>query len=140
MANMPQYLTDQLLNWLKHTAFATTPVTGYLALLTTAGTLSSGGTEVTGGSYARTAITMASGWSAISTVNGARQMTNAGDIVFVTATADWATNASPVVAWALMDALTVGNRLAFGNFDAPFPVLNGQTAKVLAGALALAVN
>jgi hypothetical protein len=140
MANMPQNLADQVLNLLKHANATAAPTTLYLALVKTAPALNAAGTECTGGTYGRASMTAGTAWSAISTVNGRRQISNSGDIVFTTATADWATDAAPVVGWEILDNSSGGNRYAFGLFDDPFPVLNGQTAKVLSGALVIAVS
>jgi hypothetical protein len=128
---------DRNLNWIKGTTFTAAPVTLWLALMGTAGSKASAGTELTGSSYARAAITSSTGWSAISTVNGARQITNAADIVFPTATGNWNSGA-PIPAWEIYDASTVGNRIRYGTFDTPTICLNGKIFKVLAGTLVLA--
>jgi hypothetical protein len=58
MSEMSNYLEDALINvTLRNTAY-TTPTTVYLALYTTDPTDADTGTEVSGGSYARQAITM----------------------------------------------------------------------------------
>ena len=106
------YLNSAMLNWMKGTTFLAAPATTYVALFTTAPTsdAGTGGTEVSGGSYARQAITSSSGWSAISgggTV--AEQISNAAIITFPTPSASWGT----VVAVGIYDALTVGNLLYF---------------------------
>lgn len=82
----------------------------HLGLFTVAPTDAGGGTEVSGGSYARQALTPAS-WNAPS--GGA--CTNSGTITFPTASATWGT----VVAFGLFDAPTGGNLLIWG-----VPVVN----------------
>lgn len=133
----PDYFADAILAWLKGTTFPAAPATVYVALLLTLPTLSTAGTEVSGGSYARRSVTTSTGWTTIATVDGKRQIANAADLTFVTATADWATGAAPIVGWAIRDASTAGNRLRYGAFATPKTVLNGQVAKILAGELVL---
>ena len=57
--NLTNYAEDKLLDHLLGTAAYTMP-TAYVALYTVAPTDSSSGTEVTGGSYARQAVSFAS--------------------------------------------------------------------------------
>ncbi len=101
--------------------------TGYVALYTAepdyiAGT---GGTEVTGGAYARKSVTMASSWTAAS--GGATS--NSGAITFTTATANWGT----VLGAALMDNSTGGNMLAGKTLTASKQVDNGDTFSIAIG-------
>jgi hypothetical protein len=141
MAARTQTQADRELNWIKGTNFSAALVTIYLAAMNTVGTLASAGTEVTGGSYARVAITTATGWSAIQTGTGddgnpIRYITNAADLTFPTCTADW----GYVPGWELYDASTVGNRLYFGALDPAQYVVNTGILKILAGTLRIAVN
>lgn len=90
-----------------------TPVTWYVALYTTCPTDSTAGTEVTGGAYARVAVT--AGMAAFSgTQGGASTIASSGTggtvsnnaaITFPTPTVTWGT----VVCWAFTDAATAGN-------------------------------
>src|SRR5260221_1414981 len=108
MAGKSTYLEDKMLNWMKGTAFGAAPATVYVALFTTApaddGT---GGTEVSGGSYARAAITTSTGFSAISGGTAPHQISKAGTVTFATPTA----NRGTIVPFAIIDALTTGNLL-----------------------------
>lgn len=89
------------------------PATGYIALYTACPTDSTAGTEVTGGSYARVAVTAgltqwagtqaAGSTTASSGTNGTTS--NNASISFPTPTASWGT----VVCWAYTDASTAGN-------------------------------
>jgi hypothetical protein len=96
----------------------------WLALFTVAPTDAGGGTEVTGGSYARKATTGAD-WSAAS--GGAT--TNANALAFVVATGSWGT----IVAAALMDAATAGNMLVWGDLAVNKTVSSGDTLSFAAG-------
>lgn len=138
MAGRSQYLENLLLNWLKGTAFASSPATTYVALYTTAPTDDSGtgAVEVTGGAYARVAITSSSGWSAISGAPAAAaQISNGSAVTFPTPTASWGT----VVAVGLYDASTAGN-LLYWNTITSQAIGIGVTASFAIGALVATDN
>lgn len=105
-----------------------TAPTPYLALFTVAPTDAGGGTEVSGGSYARVAI--ASNLAA-ATGTAPTLVTNSSQIAFATASASWGT----VVAFGVMDALTVGNMLWWGDLTASKAVGSGDTLVFNAGEL-----
>ncbi len=101
MSSFTDYLEDRLLNHIFRNTASTAPATVYLALFTVTPSDTGGGTEVTGGGYARQAITFgASSGGAIA---------NTGAVAFTASGANYGT----VVAVAIMDALTVGNMLAW---------------------------
>lgn len=99
--------------------------TPYLALFTAAPTDAGGGTEVSGGSYARVSISSAMDAAA----SGA--ITNGSTITFPTASASWGT----VVAFGVMDASTAGNMLWWADLAASKAVGNGDTLVFNAGDL-----
>ena len=102
----------------------------WLALFTVTPGETGGGTEVSGGSYARTAVT----WAAA--VPGAPSTKNpSGPVTFPTATADWAAGATLIVAAAIFDAATVGNMIWYGSLNVNRNVLNGDTPVVAAANL-----
>jgi hypothetical protein len=106
------------------------PATWYVALFV--GEPGAGGSEVTGGSYAR---------SSIANTNAAWGTATAGvklslvSVSFPPATADWGT----ITHVALFDALTVGNLWDYGALDVPTAVPSGWTAKFSAGQLRVSV-
>jgi len=110
-----------------------TAVASYVALFTSvateaeleAGTLTN---EVSGGAYARqlAGLSVASGGAS----------SNAADITFPTATADWGT----VHIVALMDAATAGNVYMYSILDADKVVATGDTFKINAGDLDVTVT
>jgi hypothetical protein len=102
----------------------------YIALFTAMPTVAGGGTEVTGGSYARAAVTNNSTNFPAAT---GRTKSNALAITFAQATASWGT----IVGAAIMDALTGGNMLDFAALDAPKVVANGDTFSLPIGSLRL---
>src|SRR5258707_5314422 len=110
------YLNSAILNWLKGTTFLAAPATTYVALFTTAPTsdAGTGGTEVSGGAYARQPITSSTGWSAISGgATVAEQISNGAGITFPTPTVSWGTD----VAIRLDDTVTAGQPLDFSNIN-----------------------
>jgi hypothetical protein len=119
---------ERVLNWLKGTAFPAPPSAVYVGLFTVApaedGTT---GTEVSGGGYARQAVT----FGAVSQLpSGPAQMSNTADINFPVATAPWGT----IVAIGLFDASTAGNLLYYASIS-PVPINTNDQIRFLAGNL-----
>lgn len=128
--NISDYLENKLLD---HTVGKTsyTMPTAYIALYTVTPSDAGGGTEVTGGSYARVATSGAT-WAAASSGSNA----TAADITFTTASASWGT----VVAIGILDASSSGNLLWWGPLTANKTVDSGDTFKIPSGSLTLALN
>lgn len=105
---------------------AWTMPTAYVGLFTAAPSDSGGGTEVTGGSYARKS-TAGADWNAAS----GGSTSNANAITFVTATASWGT----VTHFGIFDAATAGNLLRWAALTTSKAIGNGDTASFAAGAL-----
>jgi len=129
MTAFSDFLEAAILNhFFRNTDIGAPPANVYIALYTTATDDASGGTEVTGGSYARAAVSTTGGWSA----PGVAGLTdNVADIVFATASANWGT----ITHVAVYDAVTGGNRLFHGALTASKVVNSGDIFKFLAGAL-----
>lgn len=101
------FLELELLDHVLSAATYTPPANVFLALFTVAPSDSGGGTEVTGGSYARKSVANnATNFPAAS--GGSKNL--AVSQSFVTPTAPWGT----VVAFGLFDASTAGNLLYWG--------------------------
>lgn len=90
------------------TSIGTAPTVS-IGLFTSPPTDAGGGTEVSGGSYARK-TTAATDWNAASG-SGPASTSNAQDLAFPTPTADWAPISTPVVAFGAFDAASGGNLL-----------------------------
>lgn len=103
----------------------------YVALFTAAPSDSGGGTEVSGGSYARKS-TAGADWTAAS--SGATS--NANAITFVTPTGSWGT----VVAFGLFDASTSGNLLAWADLTTNQAIGTGNTVSFAIGDLDLTLS
>ena len=106
------------------TAFALP--TAYVALFTANPNDAGGGTEVTGGSYARK-VTAGADWAA--SLGGS--ITNANAITFATASAAWGT----VTGFAVFDAVTGGNMLFYAPLTTSKSIGSGDTASFAPGAL-----
>lgn len=104
MAALTDFLENALINEVLRNVAYSQPTTVYLSLHTTATTDAGGGTEVTGGSYARQAVT----FSAAS--GGATE--NSAAVTFTNMPACTVTHA------AIYDALTAGNMLFHGALSA----------------------
>jgi len=105
MAEFSNYLENALINAvLRNTAYSS-PTTVYVSLYTTDPTDADTGTEVSGGSYARTAVTFGSPSNGVTT--------NSADVTFPTATASWGT----VTHIGIHDASTSGNLLFHSQLD-----------------------
>ncbi len=114
---MTLYLRNKLGDHSIGKAAFTMPTTAYLALFTASPTDSGSLTnEVTGGSYARQAIT--SSMSAFS----ASVSSSTADVTFPAPTANWGT----ITYVGVIDALTVGNMLYYEALPAPRNVLSGS--------------
>ena len=124
------YLEDKLLNHtFANTAF-TTPGTVYLGLFTAAPSDTGGGTEVSGGSYARISCAFS--------VSGTNPTTatNSSAAEFATATGTWGAGG-----WvAVFDASTSGNMLAWAALTASKTVSSGDVFRFDAGDLDITLS
>ncbi len=101
MSSFTDYLENAVLDYVFRNTGTPTSTNVYLALFTVAPTDAGGGTEVSGGGYARQAITFgAASGGAISNTSG---------VSFTASGANFGT----VVAVAIFDAATVGNMIAW---------------------------
>lgn len=127
MAAMSDDLENKLINHIFRNTDYTRPANIYLALFTAAPSDSGGGTEVSGGSYARQAVATgaSSGWDAAS--GGATA--NTGVVTFPMATADWGT----ITHVGVFDASTSGNLMFHGALSSNKTVSNGDIFRFNAG-------
>jgi len=127
MSEMSDYLENALLNvTLRGVAF-TAVSTPYVALFTSDPTDAGSGTQVSGGSYARTAVT----FSAPSGTSGT--ITNSADVTFPTCTASWGT----ITHIGIYDALTAGNLLYYTPLDTSKTIDSGDIFKISTGNLSV---
>lgn len=125
MSSFSDYAENKVLELIVGKTAFTTP-TAHVALFTAAPSDTGGGTEATGGSYARKS-TAGADWAAAS--GGA--ISNANAITFVTPTGSWGT----VTHFALFDASTSGNMLAWAPLSASQAIGTGNTVSFDVGDL-----
>lgn len=123
MGGLTTTYAGTLIGFLVGPTSSLTKPTWYMALVTSTTSAAAGGTEATGGSYARTAI-----GTLTVTTNSA---TNAADIQAPWATADWGT----IVGADFYDASTAGNRIAWSMLASSVSILNKDRFIVRAGDL-----
>jgi hypothetical protein len=125
MSEMSNYLENALVNATLRNTTYTSPAAVYAALFTTDPTDAGSGTEVSGGSYTRTAITFGSPSNGVTT--------NSADVTFPTCTAAWGT----VTHMGIYDASTSGNLLYHTPLDASKTVDSGDIFKISSGNLSV---
>lgn len=118
MSAISNYLENALINAVLRNTPYTSPATVYVALYTSDPTDADSGAEVSGGAYARQAVTFGA------PSNGATD--NTAQINFPVPTADWGT----VTHWGIKDALTGGNLLFHGPLAASRTIKSGDTVKI----------
>jgi len=125
MAEMSNYLENALINaTLRNTSY-TSPATVYMGLYTSDPTDANTGTEVSGGSYARVAVTMGAPSNGVST--------NSAAIEFPQASGSWGT-----VGWiGILDASTSGNLLYHSPLDVSKTISSGDIFKIAIGSLSV---
>lgn len=130
MAGLTNYAEDLVLDWLFTNASATRPTSWYVGLYTVAPGEGGGGTEVSGGSYARTAATF--------TVSGTAPTTasNSSAVEFPEASASWGT----IVAAGIFDASTSGNLIAFATLTTSKSIDTGDVLRFNTGALDITLD
>ena len=128
MAGFSDYLEDELLDHVFGNAAYTSPATVYAALYTAAPSDAGGGTEVTGVSYARTAISFGAASSG--------SVTNDTAVEFPAATAGWGT----VTHVGIFDASTSGNLLAWVALDNSKTVDTGDQLRFSIGTLTVSLD
>jgi len=115
------------LTWLLTADAATRPTAWYLALYTAAPSDAGGGTEVSGGSYARKAVSF--------TVSG-DTASNSAAVEFDVATAAWGT----ISHVGVFDASSGGNLIAYAALTASKTIDDGDVLRVPAGDLDITMD
>lgn len=134
MTAASNHVEQAVLNaWFRNTSHPSAPATVYVALYTTATNDGTGGTEVTGGSYARVAVSTSGGFSE---PGNPGVIANLADIEFPTASADW----GEVTHVAIMSASSGGTRYWHGPINEPVVVASGRTVRIPAGMLTIGMD
>ena len=125
MAEMSNYLENALINaTLRNTSY-TSPATVYVGLYTSDPTDANSGTEVSGGSYARTSVTFGAPSNGVST--------NSAAVEFPQASGSWGT----VTHIGILDASTSGNLLYHTALDTSKTRASGDVFKLSTGTLSV---
>jgi hypothetical protein len=123
MAAMSDFLENALINATLRNTTYTSPADVYVGLFTTDPTDDGSGTEVSGGSYARTIATFAAPSNGASSTDA--------DVQFPQATGNWGT----VTHFGIFDALTTGNLLYHGALTSSKTIETGDVFKIATGNL-----
>ena len=125
MAAMSNYLETAIVNAVLRNTTYTSPTTVYVALFTTDPTDANTGTECTGASYVRKAMTFSSPSNGVTS--------NSSAVEFDQATTSWGT----ITHMGLYDASTSGNLLFHGALTASKVIDTGDVFKFASAALAV---
>jgi hypothetical protein len=130
---MSDYLENKLIDHIFRGVSFTAPTALHVALFTAAPSDSGGGTEVSGGSYARVNLAPSTtNWSATNSVGATTNpssgttgaTSNNSAITFASPTANWGT----VTHFGIFDAGSGGNLLVHGALTASKTINNGDAA------------
>jgi hypothetical protein len=125
MAEISNYLENAIINATLRNTTYTSPATVYVSLWTSDPTDAGSGTEVSGGSYARTAVTFGAPSGGVST--------NSAAVEFPQATASWGT-----IGWiGINDNSTGGNLLYHTALDTSKTIDTGDIFKIATGNLSV---
>jgi hypothetical protein len=124
--NLTNYLESKLIDHFLGTTTYTKPTTVYVGLFTVTPGEAGGGTEVTGGSYARQ--------SAAFGAASAGATTNSANIDFA------GMPAATTVAIGIFDALTSGNMLLYGALTTNKTTDAGDTLRIATGSLSVSID
>jgi hypothetical protein len=124
--NLSNYLENKLIDHFLGTASYTMPTDVYVALYTVAPGEAGGGTEVTGGSYARQVATFSAAASGATSNDSNIDFTNMP--------------AATVVAIGIFDSLTTGNLLLYGSLTTNKTTDAGDTLRIATGDLDISID
>ncbi len=124
--NLTNYLENKLIDHFLGTTSYTMPTDVYVGLFTVAPGEAGGGTEVTGGSYARQIVTFGSA------SGGATS--NDGNVDFT------GMPSATVVAIGIFDNLTSGNMLLYGTLTTNKTTDAGDTLRIATGDLDISID
>jgi len=119
---------NTLLNHVFRNGAYTPPTTVYIGVFTATPTDSAAGTEVSGGAYARQAVTFGAAASG--------SVTNSAVVEFPAATAAWGT----VTSMGIFDAPTAGALIVYGNLTASVTIGVSDILRFAAGAITVSLD
>jgi hypothetical protein len=125
---LTNYAEEKILNLAFRNVAYAPPAAVYAALFIAAPEDTGGGTEVSGGSYTRVAVTFGAAAEG--------QITNSSEVNFGMATANWGT----VSYVAIFDAAAAGNMLVYGAMPSNKTINNGDTTVWPASTLTIVLD
>ena len=128
MAEISNYLENKLLDHVLRNTSYTSPTTVYVGLYTSNPDEGNTGTEVSGGSYARQALSVTTASDGI--------VTSSADVTFPQATANWGT----ISHIGLLDAITSGNLLMYTALTTSKAIDSGDVLKIASGSLTASID
>lgn len=129
--NISNTLATALLNHTLRAVTYTRPAAVYVGLYTSNPTAADTGTEVSGGGYARQAVTFSA-----PVTEGGKQTVKNQEVVFPVATADWGT----ITHIGIRDSATAGTLLYFIPLDNARTILSGDRFTLLTGNVAVKIS
>jgi hypothetical protein len=137
MSALSDYLENELLDHILRNSAYARPATLYFALFTGDPGESGATGEVSGGSYARAAVTNNATNFPPCSATGTPVKTNGVAVQFPTASASWGT----VTHWAIYDhATNTTNMLAHGAVSSPNAIASGKTPRFAPGVFSLSAT
>lgn len=128
MAEFTNYLENKLLDHVLRNVSYTSPSTAYVGLFTDAPSDTGSGTEISGNSYARVALSVSTATSGV--------VTSSANVTFPQATGDWGT----ISHLAIFDALTSGNMLMYTELTTSKVIGNGDIFQISSGNLTVTLD
>jgi hypothetical protein len=128
MAEFSDYLENKVLDHVLRNVSYSSPTTVFVGLYTSNPTDTNSGTEVTGGSYARQALSV--------TTASAGVVTSSADVTFPQCTASWGS----VGFIGILDAVTSGNLLMHTALTTAKTIDSGDILKIITGNLTVTLD
>ncbi|MEY2653377.1 MAG: hypothetical protein RLZZ524_404 [Pseudomonadota bacterium] len=137
------YAENKLIDFILRGQSLTAPATTYVALYTASCTDAGGGTEASGGNYARQAVTSSlANWAGTQSAGSTTASSGTGGQTSNNNAISWGTVtwSGTVTHWALMDASSGGNMWFCAALTASQAVASGNTVQFAAGALTITLQ
>lgn len=135
MGTLTNFATTELVDHVFKAAYSPS-ATLYIALCTTTPTAASTGStivETDYTSYVRKSFTSSSTFGAAAT----RKVVQSAQLEFAAATG---AGSLDINSWAILDASSAGNCLAFGSFSSAFPIASGNTPRIAASEIEISIG
>lgn len=135
MGTLSDYATTELVDHIFKAAYS--PVaTHYLALCTVAPTAASTGSTITETDYSGYSRTSFAGGTIFSAASSRKVVQS----TLITGKQASGVSTSDITHWAILDAATAGDLLAFGAFDSAWNVVSGNTPRIPANEIEISIG